>query len=370
MKKDPAIELARILGCFLVIGVHVSLACNVDGVWDTSKTVIAMLVADGVSVFWLIGGCFLFKPGKSYAKVLKHNFFHIVIPAVIVCVIAFYFRDFLVNGVSLAESIHHTRAEYLTLLKDLLRWQNSIGSCGHLWYVYAHLIVILCFPVVNAFVTYLDQDVKREKVFLIIVFFLLLVNDTTGDELFAFSHHSINAAVPAATIMIIGHILYRHRDFLIRKRALPLLAAPVIFFGLNAIRVVLQLFIARNRHGGNAIMYWFSSFGVVCAASILWFCLALFQKENGKLRLIISYIGGLTFGIYLIHFLIIDSFYRLGLQDYLAQHVLGSESTFIRELIYTGIMILAVFLCSGIIILIVKTIKDAMNQKKHLQGTG
>lgn len=52
LKRDPAIELARLFGCLIVIGCHTYLQPGTDGVYDFSRLLIAMFFADG-------GGCVL-----------------------------------------------------------------------------------------------------------------------------------------------------------------------------------------------------------------------------------------------------------------------------------------------------------------------
>ena len=58
--RDAGVELARILGCFIVIGCHSYLPFSPDGSDGLGRLFIGTLFADGVSVFWLILGFFLF----------------------------------------------------------------------------------------------------------------------------------------------------------------------------------------------------------------------------------------------------------------------------------------------------------------------
>ena len=52
MKKDPAVELMRIIGCIIVIGVH----SNLYGAIEMGKgaSLISCWLADGVAIFWMI----------------------------------------------------------------------------------------------------------------------------------------------------------------------------------------------------------------------------------------------------------------------------------------------------------------------------
>ena len=55
-KRDPAIELARLFGCLIVIECHTYLSIKINNQYDKSRLFIGLLFADGVTVFWLICG--------------------------------------------------------------------------------------------------------------------------------------------------------------------------------------------------------------------------------------------------------------------------------------------------------------------------
>lgn len=52
MKRNPSIELCRLLACLIVIGVHTSLSAAVnEHSWDTFRLFLNCLLADGVAIF-------------------------------------------------------------------------------------------------------------------------------------------------------------------------------------------------------------------------------------------------------------------------------------------------------------------------------
>ena len=62
MKRNPSIELCRLLACLIVIGVHTSLSAAVnEHSWDTFRLFLNCLLADGVAIFFMITGAFLFN---------------------------------------------------------------------------------------------------------------------------------------------------------------------------------------------------------------------------------------------------------------------------------------------------------------------
>ena len=93
-KRDVGVELARFFGCLIVIGVHISLGDMVDGVYDLSRGLINCFLADGVAVFWLISGCFLFRT-SSYKKVLLRTAKTIAFPVALYSVFCLFFSKLL-----------------------------------------------------------------------------------------------------------------------------------------------------------------------------------------------------------------------------------------------------------------------------------
>lgn len=109
----------------------------------------------------MITGAFLFN--NNYDKLLRKTFIHIIIPLVIFSVIGFYFFDWLFDQQPL--SLHIATSKYIDIFKTLLSWQNPISHSVHLWYLYVYILVILIYPLLKAFVEYLDADTKRTKIF-------------------------------------------------------------------------------------------------------------------------------------------------------------------------------------------------------------
>ena len=98
MKKDPAVELARIFGCLLVVGVHCWINNFGVAIQSKSGTYIACIFADGVAVFWIISGFFMYK-NYSYKQTLKRTIKSIVIPMLLLSVAMFFVLNNYLNGI-------------------------------------------------------------------------------------------------------------------------------------------------------------------------------------------------------------------------------------------------------------------------------
>lgn len=76
-KQDTRVQLIRIFACMMVIGCHIRLsAITTDGLVDKSILFISGFFDDGVAIFFLIMGFFLFK-NENVGKLLKKVFFQL-----------------------------------------------------------------------------------------------------------------------------------------------------------------------------------------------------------------------------------------------------------------------------------------------------
>ena len=125
--------------------------------------------------------------------------------------------------------------------------------------------------------------------------------------------------------MLWGHIIYRYRKELTRNFS-PIagLSALFGFFLLNYVRMSIELY--RGSIGEtNYILYWFSSFGLLCALCMAVMVFVLGRHIKGSLsRRLILRLGRDTFIIYLIHLTIAGLLGRFGI-SYHIDSFLGSH---------------------------------------------
>jgi surface polysaccharide O-acyltransferase-like enzyme len=363
LKRNPAVELIRIIGCMIVIGCHTCLSTTISGRWDNSRTFLAMVFADGVAVFWVIAGFYFFK-NNSYVKVFKHAFKNIFIPMLLLGIFVFYLGDFVMRGASLKESITHSLSDYINVGKTFITWTNPFSDCGHTWYIYAYMLIILIFPILKCFADFLDEDVKREICFLIVSFAFLIVNDITKNTLAGFSHHSINAMIPAAIEILWGHILFRHKEYFTNRRFIP--TSLIAFVVLNLFRTWIQLQRAEGENVDKSIMYWYSSIGLICALCIAIFCFSLIQNLDAtRSNIFICKIASYTFPIYLIHIVIRNVLNNYGVQGKL-QDALSGGNSILTECLYSISIILLIFIISLLMCMCLRGIKYIFLKLTHL----
>ena len=299
MKKDPAVELARIFGCLLVVGVHCWINNFGVAIQSKSGTYIACIFADGVAVFWIISGFFMYK-NYSYKQTLKRTIKSIVVPMLLLSAAMFFVLNNYLNGNGW-HFILHSKDDYKWILNSLLIWTNPVDRLGHFWYLYVYILLMLCSPVIAAFIKYLEEDTKREKLFLVLTFLLLVWNDLSNNQMGRFEHHAFAGAFPAAIESVWGYLLYKYRDRL-RKRRYIFISVGA-FLGLNILRMAIQLGrYHRIQDTATYILYWFSSIGLLCAICVIVFSFAAIHSRKATVvNRVICWLASYTFSIYLLH---------------------------------------------------------------------
>ena len=299
MKKDPAVELARIFGCFLVVGVHCWINNFGVAIQSKSGTYIACIFADGVAVFWIISGFFMYK-NYSYKQTLKRTVKSIIIPMLLLSAAMFFVLNNYLNGNGW-HFILHSKDDYKWILNSLLIWTNPVDRLGHFWYLYVYILLMLCSPVIAAFIKYLEEDTKREKLFLVLTFLLLVWNDLSNNQMGRFEHHAFAGAFPAAIESVWGYLLYKYRDRLKKRRYIFISVGA--FLGLNVLRMAIQLGrYHRIQDTATYILYWFSSIGLLCAICVIVFSFAAIHSRKATVvNRVICWLASYTFSIYLLH---------------------------------------------------------------------
>lgn len=291
--------MARIFGCLLVVGVHCWINNFGVAIQSKSGTYIACIFADGVAVFWIISGFFMYK-NYSYKQTLKRTIKSIVIPMLLLSAAMFFVLNNYLNGNGW-HFILHSKDDYKWILNSLLIWTNPVDRLGHFWYLYVYILLMLCSPVIAAFIKYLEEDTKREKLFLVLTFLLLVWNDLSNNQMGRFEHHAFAGAFPAAIESVWGYLLYKYRDRL-RKRRYIFISVGV-FLGLNVLRMAIQLGrYHRIQDTATYILYWFSSIGLLCAICVIVFSFAAIHSRKATVvNRVICWLASYTFSIYLLH---------------------------------------------------------------------
>ena len=349
-KRVLSIELMRVIACIFVICIHIGSGIYINGSFSKPSTFLTSIFADAVAMFWFITGAFIFKK-DDYVKKIKSTLKKVLLPAILLILFIFFLDGWMFEGQTITESISNS-IKYIPSALDslLLQWATPVAHTGQFWYIFAYILVIICFPIIKAFVDKINET-HAEKPFLVISFGLLLLNDISNNRLASFNHSPFGALIPAIILVIWGHIFYKNKDKILKKIKI---IHPIIILLVSAI--IRTLLIILFYHSGDnnmnkSILYWFSCFGLLTSTSLFFLLeISLRKISNSKpISWLILKIGSYTFLIYLLHELIIDFLKKFGLYNDIRSQFLTSNNVmkvFLYYIILSGIVFLTSLLVS------------------------
>jgi hypothetical protein len=344
--RDPGVEFARIFGCLIVIGCHMKFGNEVNGAVDLTRALSGAFVGDGVGVFWLILGFFLFK-GEDYSKLMKRTVVRVFVPGILVVLFDFYFSAWLKgNTTSVFSSIMKTPTEYASLAETFLRWKPP-ASQAHLWFVYVYVFIIFAYPALSGAVHHLEERSRSFIFFTVIVALFFLVNDLKNNTMLYFAHQTIMGAVPGAVIVILGHFLYKQKPLFEHYGWL----AAIVFLAVNVARTYIGLSLSVG-------LSWFSVSGIICASCVVSFAMWISSHIHGEcLKNIICRIGSYTFPIYLVHWTWLSLLNRVQFKQVLLDGLSSALPASAAYLTYLFIAEITVFLLCLITVFVIRIFK-------------
>lgn len=268
-KRNPSIEFIRLIACLIVVACHVNFQLAEPAGAQALRTFYFCLFSDGVSIFFMITGCFFFE-NDSLISLWKRTAKKIILPTVLLFFVCLF----------------------LSSAKFPLKYFD------HTWYIFVYLTVLLLFPLLKKIAAFLERSPRRKAFFLLASFLLFTANDLCQNRLCFFGFSPLSGLLPACILILWGHLLRRRcssRNFSGKPGIFP-----VAFLLINLIRTLAQLGIYAAGSDYN-LRVWHSSFGLAAAASILMFGLTVkISRAKDSVRAGAS----CTFGVYLTHPLI------------------------------------------------------------------
>ena len=211
MKRNPCIEYIRLIACLIVVACHVNFQLISTADTEGLKTFYFCVFSDGVAIFWMITGCFLFQ-NNQLLPLIKRALVKVLLPTLLL----------------------------FALCLAISGWRLPVKYFDHTWYVFVYLTVIILFPLLKPFADFLDRGKGRDLAFLCISLLLFLLNDLMENRLLFFGFTPLTGFLPAAAEILWGHILYRRAAVFTpaskRSSRLFPLAPVLLFFALNLAR--------------------------------------------------------------------------------------------------------------------------------------
>lgn len=344
------LNLLRIIGCILVVGVHVS-AFNLE---DLSFPSIQIFITNafnhisliGVPLFVMISGSILLNPAYelSYKKLLTRK-----IPRLILVYFVWLLFYNLLNCYQEGYGYSLSSIKHNVLLNSLLGY-----GIYHLWFLPMMIGLYFITPVLRK----LSDDKKLLQYFLILYFIAAIFFPTILKFEFRFKTivDSLYNRIPYSIFVgyigyyILGHYIHSFVPKLKNKAKWITLITGILFCSLGFV-------VSYYRALGRGVFSQILNDPFTINDFIATACLFLFIKNTNsyflshkRLATIIKYLSTLTMGIYLIHpaFLMIANWFHL-------------DTLFLPPLISIPVCTIIVTIISGVIIALLKLIPGIKN---------
>lgn len=325
------LDMLKIIACFAVIMIHVTAANwyteEISAYWIVNNTYNA-LSKWSVPLFVMVSGALFLSRDISLKKLFTRYIFKMLIILLVWGMIYWCFS---------AKSISPD------ILIDSLKKILSGKVYSHLWYLFMLIGLYLITPVIRGFVRNSDRTVVFYSIALLFAIQVVLPYLTAEVS-------SLDSLVKAFRISPLSEYLlyylagYYISNFEIKKW--KRLALYFVAFSAMIIIVIISDAVSF-RQGSPYTIYGYFSVGTSLTAIALFLLLKKFEKFLGrtKVRKVITFISPLTFGIYLLHFMIIKIFGQFGINSNMINPVVGAP-----------VIAILVFAASGIIVYVLTKI--------------
>lgn len=313
-KRDIQVELIRVVACMSVILTHLCLQVlnRCYNRIDWSRLIEKSFFTDGVPLFFMITGFFLVN-GRSYKKIWKSTFFKILLPTFVFVIFVQMFHPFILNKMTFIECIKNINFSFIPILQAILKADVSYLStlCEHLWYIFSYVKIVIWIPILWL----VCKEEKVPKMARRIMLGLTILNTFLGDiqkfyVLPGIGPINILTIIPKEIMyVLLGYELFVHKDLIKNNKKICIMSF-IGFIVVNLIRYRIEVFYMVINYltdivGRPNFMEWrYTSINII-SGILLFMFLYSFEIKNEKLSKILVWISDKTFGIYLIHYLIL-----------------------------------------------------------------
>lgn len=359
-KRDISIDLIRIVACISVILTHLCLQVlnRCYNRIDWSRLLEKSFLTDGVPLFFMITGFFLVN-GRSYKKIWKSTFFKILLPTFIFVIFVQMFQPFILNQASFIDCIRNVNFSLVPIIQAILKADvKYLGSlCDHLWYIFSYIKIVIWIPILWLVCKETDNSKLARRIMLGLSFASAILTDIQKFWIIpVVGEINILTIIPREIMyVLLGYELFVHKDKIKNNKKICIISL-IGFIILNLIRYKTEMFYMVLNYltdivGRPNFMEWRYTSLNIFSGIFLFLFLYSFEIKNEKISKILVWISDKTFGIYLIHYLILA---KIDLYKF------EKIEKFIFEILYLIIGLIITFAISIIIVTIIQKISRAI----------
>lgn len=359
-KRDISIDLIRIVACISVILTHLCLQVlnRCYNRIDWSRLLEKSFLTDGVPLFFMITGFFLVN-GRSYKKIWKSTFLKILLPTFIFVIFVQMFQPFILNQASFIDCIRNVNFSLVPIIQAILKADvKYLGSlCDHLWYIFSYIKIVIWIPILWLVCKETDNSKLARRIMLGLSFASAILTDIQKFWIIpVVGEINILTIIPREIMyVLLGYELFVHKDKIKNNKKICIISL-IGFIIVNLIRYKTEMFYMVLNYltdivGKPNFMEWRYTSLNIFSGIFLFLFLYSFEIKNEKISKILVWISDKTFGIYLIHYLILA---KIDLYKF------EKIEKFIFEILYLIIGLIVTFAISIIIVAIIQKISRAI----------
>ena len=362
-KRDISVELIRVVACLLVVAVHLSLQVfnQYYSQVDWSRLFEKCFFTDGVPLFFMITGFFIAN-GRSYKKTWKSVGKRILLPVGIYVLFAQIFYMFITNKQSIMWCLQNAinNLNLQGILRAILTGDvvNINSLCAHLWYIFSHIKIVIWMPVLWLICKNEATPNLARRMIMGFGIFSFVIQDIQKFVLIPDTAIKIFTMVdPTILYVLFGYELFVNKDKIKKNKKLCIISL-VLFVLANVAKYKLEMqYMVINNYydivGRSSFLEWkYTSLNII-SSICLFMALYSFEIKSERFSKIISWLSDKTFGVYLVHYLLIA---KVDLYKFDKLGKLG------EELIYLALSITITFTASVLVVCILRKISELIGK--------
>lgn len=361
-KRDASVDLIRIVACLFVIATHMSLQVlnQAYNRIDWSRLLEKSFLADGVPLFLMITGFFIAN-GRSYKKIWKQTAVKVLLPSIIYILFTQIFYMFIINKESIVWCIQNivNSLNPILILKGIVTGNMATinGLCEHLWYVLTYVKIIIWVPLLWLICKNEKNSILTRRIVIIAGILAAIITDiqrfTILPEIGFIK--VFNIVDRSILYVLLGYELFVHKDKLKGNKKVFIISS-IVFLFINFIRYKIEVqYMVVNSFtdivGRETFIGWKDTCISIISGLALFAGIYSIKINNEFLSKIILWIADKTFGIYLIHYLIIAKvdLYKFEIFE-----------KFYEEIIYLIVGVICTFAISLLSVYILRKLKELL----------
>lgn len=323
----------RVLATVSVIILHVSadvlyLYGSISKLYWWAGNLYDSLVRFSVPMFLMLTGALMFRKNYELKDFLKRKFMRIIIP--------FLFWSLIYLIYNLKTEIYK---EGQMTLYSILKWvfiQLKTGSSYHLWYIYMIIGIYLFIPIIGKWIR--NSTEKEILYFLFIWLFVTLLNQPYVVVLNIKPNIDFTYFSGYIGYLVLGFYLSikQFNSNIINKASIGL-----IIFGAS-ITVLGTYFFTVADGKFSEVFFGYLSPNILIFSIGIFLLFKNYNYSNTKTASFTRFVSKYSYGIYLVHVLVLTELAKKGINCYTVSPIIGIPLTTIICLIISGIIIYTV----------------------------